>query len=58
MSKQQRVRERVDNISPVKKDGKIILARPVNQKYFDSYQAFWDSGRVNQVELARQFERT
>ena len=50
--RQEELRRKHDNSSPMKKDGSIKLVRPVEQRFYDSYRDFWKSGRVNSAELA------
>jgi hypothetical protein len=56
--RQDELRKKHDNSSPMKKDGSIKLARPVYQRFYDTYRDFWKSGRVNSAELAQAFEKT
>lgn len=47
-----------EDSSPSKKDGSIKLIRPVEQRFFDSYRAFWKKGTVQSTELVKSFENT
>ncbi|TNV72900.1 hypothetical protein FGO68_gene10707 [Halteria grandinella] len=42
--------------SPQKEDGSIKLVQEVHQRFYDSYQAFWNLGKVNSTNLVKAFE--
>ena len=46
------------NSSPIKDDKKIILARDLEAKYFDSFEAFWNLGKVKSTDLVKTFEQS
>jgi hypothetical protein len=57
-AKHEKLRLQQEDSSPAKKDGSIKLLRPVEQRFYDSYGAFWKSGKIQSTELVKSFERT